>query len=206
MVDRITPAATEDTRRTAKEMTGWRHKAAIETSVFRQRVIVDRFSGGRPYWEAAAIEPVVRLRIELQETNPKVWCRVDMPLSATLLAVHEIIQVLMGWNDVHLFEFTAGDRIYGEPYPDDPNGDRKIYKATSVRLRTLLDRGIHRFLYVYDFGDYWRLDVTVEEVRDGTSGIDYPAFVDGARRAPPEDVGGTAGFEGFLEAVTDPEH
>ena len=63
-----------------------------------------------------------------------------------------------------------------------------------------------RFLYVYDFGDDWRHDVIVEEVRDGDEDTEYPAFVDGARRCPPEDVGGTDGFMEFLEAVLDATH
>ncbi|MFK5599949.1 hypothetical protein ACFZ8E_23575 [Methylobacterium sp. HMF5984] len=48
-------------------------------------------------------------------------------------------------------------------------------------------------------------------VREGCTGTEapdvaYPRFLDGARRAPPEDVGGTMGFEEFLEAVTKPRH
>ena len=35
---------------------------------------------------------------------------------------------------------------------------------------------------------------------------EYPAFVDGARRCPPEDVGGPDRFMDFLEAVLDPAH
>ena len=38
-------------------------------------------------------------------------------------------------------------------------------------LRTLIDRSIHRFEYIYDFGDYWQHDVIIEEVRDGDAEI-----------------------------------
>src|SRR5258708_36546276 len=34
----------------------------------------------------------------------------------------------------------------------------------------------------------------------------YPRFIDGSRRAPPEDVGGIPGFEEFLDAMTKPRH
>ncbi|MGO8134369.1 hypothetical protein ACC730_38295, partial [Rhizobium ruizarguesonis] len=43
--------------------------------------------------------------------------------------------------------------------------------------------------------------ITVEEVEDGSPGIEYPRFVDGQCRAPPEDVGSTSGFEEFLGDV-----
>lgn len=48
MVDRITPAATDETRRLANG-----DPAAIETEPFRQWVIEDRFAGPRPAWERA---------------------------------------------------------------------------------------------------------------------------------------------------------
>ena len=52
----------------------------------------------------------------------------------------------------------------------------------------------------------WRHDVIVEDVRDGDPEMEYPAFVDGARRCPPEDVGGADGFMDFLESVLDSVH
>ena len=152
------------------------------------------------------IEPIARIRIELQDIIPTIWRRVDVPLSSTLMALHDIIQLTMGWKGRHLFEFQVGDRVYGDPSPDDAFDDRKVYQAKSLHLKTLVGRGIERFLYVYDFGDDWRHDVIIEAVRDGEPDIDYPAFVDGARRAPPEDVGGTSGFMDFVEAILIPTH
>lgn len=54
---------------------------------------------------------------------------------------------------------------------------------------------------MYDFGDDWRHDIFIESVGDGEADVEYPAFVDGERRSPPEDVGGVTGFMEFLEAV-----
>ncbi len=150
-------------------------------------------------------EPVARIRIELQRLEPKIWRRVDVPVSSTLMALHHIIQVTVGWTNSHLFEFSVGDRIYGDPMPDD-DFEWKVYKAKSIRLKTLLNRGIKRFTYLYDFGDHWEHDVIVDEIRNGGADIDYPAFVDGARRCPPEDVGSATGFMEFLEAALDPSH
>lgn len=53
------------------------------------------------------------------------------------------------------------------------------------------------------------IGIETEEITPVIPGIDYPRFVDGGRRAPPEDVGGTPGFEEFLNAMSksrDPEH
>ena len=47
-------------------------------------------------------------------------------------------------------------------------------------MNSLLSEG-QKFLYVYDFGDDWRHEVTVEEIRDGSaedkwSKISGPAY------------------------------
>ena len=151
------------------------------------------------------IEPIARIRIELQEIAPKIWRWVDVPLSSTLLALHDIIQLAFRWTDSHLFEFEIGDRRYGQP-EYDRYADERLYKAASTRLKTVVDRGIEQFLYVYDFGDNWRHDLFIEEGQDGERDVDYPAFVAGERWSPPEDVGGVTGFKEFLEAVRNPLH
>ena len=132
------------------------------------------------------IEPIAR--IELQEIEPKIWRRVDVPLSSTLLALHDFIQFAFRWTDSHLFEFEIGGRCYDQP-EYDRYADERLYKAASIRLKTVVDRGIEQFLYVYDFGDNWRHDLFIEEVQDGERDVDYPVFVAGERRGPPEDVG-----------------
>lgn len=53
MVDRITPAPTDQTLRDAERLTGFHDPAAVETEPFTQWVIEDRFAGGRPDWDRA---------------------------------------------------------------------------------------------------------------------------------------------------------
>ena len=47
-------------------------------------------------------ERIAKLRIELQELEPKIWRRIDMPLSTTLEALHDAIQMTMGWTFSHI--------------------------------------------------------------------------------------------------------
>ena len=84
--------------------------------------------------------------------------------------------------------------------------DGKRSSPEKQRLETVIARGVERFLYLFDSSDQWRHDVILEEVREGDVGAEYPAFVDGARRCPPEKVGGTGGFMEFLEAMLNPFH
>ena len=136
------------------------------------------------------IEPVARLRIELQGIEPKVWRSVDVPLSSTLLALHNVIQVAFGWTNSHLFAFEVADRIYAEPLLDDDAFGQRVYRADGIRMKSLVERQVERFVYVYDFGDDWRHAISIEACRDGEADVDYPALVDGERCGPPEDVGG----------------
>ena len=130
------------------------------------------------------IEPIARIRIELEGTQPLVWRELDVPLSTTLATLHDLIQVVMRWRDSHLHEFEVGEKIYGVPDPEDAFDDRKVYQAKSIRLGTLIDRGVREFLYLYDFGDNWRHRIMVLEVRQGDPGNEYPRFVAATRRAP----------------------
>lgn len=69
------------------------------------------------------IEPVARLRIELREIEPRLWRRVDVPLSSTLLALHDVIQTVVGWTDSHLFEFVGRRaRLTTSPCPMTTSG------------------------------------------------------------------------------------
>ena len=119
-----------------------------------------------------------------------------MPDDMSLGRLHDIIQVAMGWQDGHLHAFHIGGKQYGFPDSSDPN-----FKISSV-----IAKGFKSFKYEYDFGDGWEHEVLVEELPEFDPQLTYPRYVDGARRCPPEDVGGIGGYFDFLEAVLDPHH
>lgn len=151
-------------------------------------------------------QKIARIIIELEHIEPRIWRRIDVSLTTNLRVLHEVIQAVMPWENYHLYQFTVAGRDYGEPGPDDAIWARKIFQAKSMRLCTLIDRGVTEFLYTYDFGDDWRHRITVESVGVADPDIDYPTFIDGERRAPPEDVGGPSGFTDFLEAIAKRSH
>jgi hypothetical protein len=160
-------------------------------------------SGGRRLQHGDMTETIARLRIALLDTDPPIWRRVEVPVEASLKMLHDVIQAAMGWLDYHLWEFEVDGRRYGLPDPDWPDGPAA---AAGTKLATLIGRGVRRFDYVYDMGDSWEHEIAIEAVEAGTPGVKYPHYLEGARRAPPEDVGGIPGFEEFLEAIADPGH
>ncbi len=151
------------------------------------------------------VDRIARLLIQLDDIEPLIWRRVEVPLTMSLKGLHDVIQAVMLFQDYHLFEFKAGGRCYDVPDPEDLY-ERKTFAARNVHIAALIERGIATFKYTYDFGDNWQHTITVEEVEDGSPGIEYPRFVDGQRRAPPEDVGSTSGFEEFLKVMAKPRH
>lgn len=91
----------------------------------------------------------------------------------------------------------------------DPEWDSlrdRTYSAKATKLGALIDRGVTKLSYIYDFDDTWRHMITIEATVAADPAMDYPRHIDGKRRAPPEDLGGLPGFELFLEAIADPSH
>ena len=148
---------------------------------------------------------ILQIKITLMHTSPQIWRRILVPKNLNLERLHDAIQISMGWDFSHLFEFTVGDRQYGEPDPDAPTGSKAL-RAKNLKLSTIIDRGIQQFAYLYDFGDNWEHEILVEKQIAADDGRRYPVFVHGEGRCPPEDVGGTDGFEEFLVAIKDTTH
>jgi len=149
-------------------------------------------------------ETIDRLRISLDDIRPEIWRVVENQTSASLKAVHDVIQAAIGWQDYHLRDFDAGGRRYGLPDPEWPIDD--LAAAKNTKLASLIERGVTKMTYTCDMGDDWRRTITIEAVETGDAKINYPRFVAGQRRCPPEDVGGLPGFENFLDIIADPAH
>jgi hypothetical protein len=114
------------------------------------------------------------------------------------------LEAAMGRQDYHLWRFQAGDRRYGSPGPEWPDGN--LAAAKQMNLGALIERGIRQLIYTYDIGDNWRHTVVIEAVKFGEPDTKYPRFVAGKRRCPLEDVGGFPGFEPFLDAMSNAAH
>ncbi|MEZ5801977.1 MAG: plasmid pRiA4b ORF-3 family protein [Rhizobiaceae bacterium] len=60
---------------------------------------------------------IARIRIQLDDWQPAIWRRVEVP-TATLKALHDVIQAAMLPDDYHLFEFRADGKRYAIPDPE----------------------------------------------------------------------------------------
>ena len=133
---------------------------------------------------------IVRLHVTLLDVDPAIWRRIEVPADFTLKALHDVLQRAMGWYGYHLHHFEIGGILYGEPSPDDAEFDRDIVNQRKLKLATLGEEGDRLFEYVYDYGDNWCCAIVIEALQPALPGIVYPRLIEGARRGPPEDVGG----------------
>lgn len=148
---------------------------------------------------------VYQIKVTLIGSKPPIWRRFLVPDTTTLYRLHDILQIVMGWQDYHLHMFTINGQIYGDP-EDDENGDLGTKNEARFKLNQALGREGSKFRYEYDFGDSWEHELIVEKILPAEKGIRYPLCVAGKRACPPEDVGGVWGYQKFLEAIGDPEH
>ncbi len=161
-----------------------------------------RTKGPRPTSQDRPI--AYQLKITLGDIQPAIWRRVLVPGLLTLDQLHHVIQQLMGWINTHLHEFVIGGQRYGMPDPDMPVST--VLPDRRVRLQDVAPPLGGRFVYRYDFGDGWELEVAVEQIRPADPRSHGPVCLDGARHGPPEDCGGPGGYAALLTALRDPSH
>jgi hypothetical protein len=151
---------------------------------------------------------IARLRIEIDEVAPAVVRRVEVPVTIRLDDLHFVLQIAIGWQNCHPFEFRAGsadagEKVWGLRDRDDP--DSVVQPAEGATLADALAFG-DTFAYDYVFGDDWRHSISLEAVTPATPDTVYPRLVSAQGRCPPADIGGPSGYETYLQAIADPEH
>jgi len=149
----------------------------------------------------AKANTIYQLKITLADIRPPIWRRVEVK-DCTLAQLNNIIQICMGWEGYHLWAFEIGSEQYGE----DSESDLEMKSARKAKLSQIVQAGMKKFHYVYDFGDNWRHVIQVEKVLQSEPDVKYPRCVTGSRAGPPEDCGGPWGYGDFLDAIQNPSH
>lgn len=146
---------------------------------------------------------IYELRIALAENKPEIWRVLQVPASITLRKLHKVIQLVMGWENYHLYSFEKGGIIFGRPDPDF--ADYTI-NDNSIPLYCLLKREGDQLSYIYDFGDNWQHQVSLQRILPENPDMKSPLCLDGTNACPPEDCGSHHGYDQYREAMLDPTH
>lgn len=143
-----------------------------------------------------------QIKVTLTESKPPTWRRFSVPGEITLDRLHDVIQIVMGWEDRHLHRFE----IDGKTYSESPEEEFEGLEEGNFRLSGLIQQ-LSKFAYIYDYGDNWHHTIAVEKITPVPPNHKaITTCLAGKRRCPPEDAGGLHGFYEFLDAVDDPQH
>ena len=115
-----------------------------------------------------------------------VWRRLLVPSTCTLHELHGVIQVAMGWEGIHLYQFCLRSCRYGSW---ELSASSPEVTLAALRLRKRV-----RFAYEYDLNIPWRHEVRIEDHLPAELGKAHPRCIGGSGACPPEDCRGPVGF------------
>ncbi|BFH12601.1 plasmid pRiA4b ORF-3 family protein [Paenibacillus melissococcoides] len=144
-------------------------------------------------------------QIELNDITPKIWRQFQFHADVTFDQLHNIIQIVMGWEDEHFYEFRIGRKVIGLPDPFFLEEREQLY-AQEEKVGKHVNQEKMTFSYLYDFGDSWEHTITVMRIQAEEADGLTPVCLGGERCCPPEDVGGVPGYCLMVEALSDPRH
>ncbi|MBV9489855.1 MAG: plasmid pRiA4b ORF-3 family protein, partial [Verrucomicrobia bacterium] len=128
----------------------------------------------------------------IQDIHPMLWRRFLVRSEGTLADLHFVLQIGFAWPGLDLHHFRIRKKDYAVPRPHG----LACHDARQIKLADLQFRPNERFLYEYDFGDGWQLQVRLEPRSTSEAKGPSPVCVGGRWAGPPEDGGGP---EVFLE-------
>ena len=147
----------------------------------------------------------LKIHLEPNYLKPPIWRRVLVKSDITFYELHQIIQVAMGWTNAHLWDFSYGDFSITKPSEDDDWRD--TVDAKSIKISKLLNKEKDKLDYTYDYGDGWEHKITLEKIIDVINiNQKLPTCIKGKRACPPEDCGGSWGYETLLETIANKKH
>ena len=153
---------------------------------------------------------VYQFKITLKDIKPLIWRRIWVPKTYTFWDFHVAIQDSMGWYDCHLHEFeivnllSVTKTIIGIPNEDEDFANYKTLPGWKQKIADYFSKENKSANYIYDFGDNWEHKIILEKILPKENNITYPLCIKGERACPPEDCGGSYGYEDFLKIIGDP--
>jgi Plasmid pRiA4b ORF-3-like protein len=101
-----------------------------------------------------------------------------------LTALHDAMQEAFGWYDDHLYSFWLDGRFWGDEEVTSPDVPDEAERTADLPIAELDLRVGRRIAYVFDFGDEWRVRLTVRE-RVAATG-DHPRVLELRGTPPPQ--------------------
>jgi Plasmid pRiA4b ORF-3-like protein len=143
-------------------------------------------------------------RLSVRDVVPEIWRKLLVSSETTLEGLHSVLQVLMGWEDRHLYAFVIDAKRYASPNDSDDNLENQ--EKIRMKLSRLFKAGAETITYEYDFGDKWQIVLTAEPIDQGYRPSQFPECVGGSRHGPVEDSGGSRAYMEKALIYRNPKH
>jgi len=154
------------------------------------------------------------LKIRLDLDCRTIYRRVSVPSYYTFRQFSNVILTVFDWLDYHIHEFIVEQKegknliLQMDEDPDRLIGSEmantELKLEQFVSLDEVFSKNPVKITYIYDFGDYWEHEIVLEKVIETEERLPY--YLEGEGERPPEDVGGSGGFEEYLEIIADKDH
>ena len=147
---------------------------------------------------------IYKIKLSLNYSNPEIYRVMLVDSDIMLSQLHDLIQIVMEWEEEHLHSFNVGEKSYEPRYIDDEMWDEGInIDYTGITLSEILSGKGKSIEYHYDFGDSHEVTIRLLEIIDGECPV--PQCLEAVLRAPVEDVGGIGGYYQMLEILKNPK-
>jgi hypothetical protein len=118
---------------------------------------------------------------------PDVRARIAVGLTQHLTALHDAIQESFQWCDDHLYSFWLDGRFWGEKdsefvRPGTPDAESQTADVPLAELDLAIGAKI---AYVFDYGDEWRVQLTLSGQTEADAGT-YPRVLKRDGTPPPQ--------------------
>jgi hypothetical protein len=144
----------------------------------------------------------LQLRLSVKDVKPEIWRKLLVPSGITLARLHAALQVLMGWNDNHLYAFAIGGKRYSPPSEHDIGKQNSI----GTKLSSIFTKDIKAATYEYDYGYRWEIELCSEPNDDGFQQKQPTECIEGSRHGPVEDSGGSREYMEKVKIYGNPRH
>ena len=123
--------------------------------------------------------------------SKKIWRKIAIRGDQSLTTLHDAIYSAFDRDDEHLYSFyisskpssssrsrLRGATCYGPPNTgEDINAERTRIDSLPLKLKSM-------FEYLFDFGDEWWHEITLEEIQPLKSGMRYPCVIESHGKSP----------------------
>jgi hypothetical protein len=130
--------------------------------------------------------------------DEKIWRRIALRGNQTLDDLHEAIFQAFDRFDEHLYSFyfpkpgirgrarlrDAVEYTHPMAAEEGPFEDERLTGADTAKISSLSLRPDRKFLYLFDFGDQWMHEITVENADGADDGGQYPRIVEKHGQSP----------------------